>query len=109
MEIRMTQGDVSGIITKKCPYCFREIANSETGFLIRSSGLRFQSPALNNLAAEKVDQEYVNFWSAMGIPEEQIDARRVVIDNSMITELNRELAATGRELAVKHYDPESAT
>ena len=107
MEIRMTQGDVSGIVTKKCPFCFRNIQNSEAGFLIRSSGVHFQSPALNNLASERTDQEYVTFWSAMGVPEELIDARRIVVDNPMISELNRELSATHRELAVKHYDPES--
>ncbi len=107
MEIRMTQGDSSGVINKKCPYCFREITNTDAGFLIRSSGLRFQSPALNNLASERQDREYVAFWSAMGIPEEQIDGRRIVVDNAMISELNRELSAARRDLAVKNYDPQS--
>ena len=107
MEIRMTEGDISGKITKKCPYCFRDVVNSDAGFLLRPAGMRFQSPALNNLAAEKTDLPYVTFWSAMGIPEEQIDSRRVVVDNSMIAELNRDLSAARRDLAVKHYDPES--
>ena len=67
MEIRMTEGDISGKITKKCPYCFRNVVNSDAAFLLRPAGMRFQSPALNNLAAEKTDQPYVTFWSAMGM------------------------------------------
>ena len=35
------------IRVKKCPYCFRNISNEDAGFLLRTDGVRFQSPALN--------------------------------------------------------------
>ncbi|MCD8020398.1 MAG: hypothetical protein LUF92_12710, partial [Clostridiales bacterium] len=44
---------------------------------------------------------------AKGIPEEQVDADRVYIDNQIMTELNQELTAAGHELAVKHFDSDS--
>lgn len=68
---------------------------------------RFQSPALNEVFSYKTDVSYLYFWSAMGIPEEQIDARRIIIDNEVMTELNQELTAAGNELAVKRFDPDS--
>ena len=34
------------IRVKKCPYCFRNISNEDAGFLLRTDGVRFQSPAL---------------------------------------------------------------
>lgn len=43
----------------------------------------------------------------MGIPEEQIDAKRIIIDNEVMTELNQELTAAGRDLAVKRFDTDS--
>ena len=69
------------IRVKKCPYCFRNISNEDAGFLLRTDGVRFQSPALNEVFSYKTDVSYLYFWSAMGIPEEQIDARRIIIDN----------------------------
>ena len=92
---------------RKCPYCFREISNEDAAFLVRAPGIRFQSPALNEVVAARTDEPYLYFWSSMGIPEEQIDARRVVIDNKIMSELNQELARSGRDLSVRHYDPES--
>ena len=92
---------------KKCPYCFRSFTNSDAAFFVKPSGLRFQSPALNSLIAQKRDLNYQYFWSSMGITEDQIDASRIVIDNTMMKVCNRELAATGREPAVKIYDPQS--
>lgn len=95
------------IRVKKCPYCFRNISNEDAGFLLRTDGVRFQSPALNEVFSYKTDVSYLYFWSAMGIPEEQIDARRIIIDNEVMTELNQELTAAGNELAVKRFDPDS--
>ena len=92
---------------KKCPYCFRKISNDEVGFLLRPDGARFLSPALNEVVAPKTDLSYLYFWNAMGVPEEQVDASRVYIDNQIMTELNQELTASGHELAVKHFDPDS--
>ena len=37
------------IRVKKCPYCFRNISNEDAGFLLRTDGVRFQSPALNGV------------------------------------------------------------
>ena len=85
------------IRVKKCPYCFRNISNEDAGFLLRTDGVRFQSPALNEVFSYKTDVSYLYFWSAMGIPEEQIDARRIIIDNEVMTELNQELTAAGNE------------
>ena len=81
------------IRVKKCPYCFRNISNEDAGFLLRTDGVRFQSPALNEVFSYKTDTAYLYFWSAMGIPEEQIDAKRIIIDNEVMTELNQELTA----------------
>lgn len=92
---------------KKCPYCFRKISNDEVGFLLRPDGARFLSPALNEVASPKTDLSYLYFWNAMGVPEEQVDANRVYIDNQIMTELNQELTASGHELAVKHFDGDS--
>lgn len=92
---------------RKCPYCFREISNDEPGFLLRTDGARFRSPALNEVMSARTDTAYLSFWTAMGIPEEQVDARRVFIDNEMITVLNQELSTSGHELAQRHYDEES--
>ena len=92
---------------KKCPYCFRNISNEDAGFLLRTDGVRFQSPALNEVFSYKTDTAYLYFWSAMGIPEEQIDAKRIIIDNEVMTELNQELTAAGRDLAVKRFDTDS--
>ncbi|MDO5146319.1 MAG: hypothetical protein Q4D60_04890 [Eubacteriales bacterium] len=92
---------------KKCPYCFRNIANDEAGFLLRPDGARFLSPALNEVVSPKRDLAYLYFWNAMGVPEEQVDDNRIYIDNQGMTELNQELTAAGRELAVKHFDTES--
>ena len=92
---------------KKCPHCFREIANDEAGFLIHADGARFQSPALGSYLSPKTDTVYEIFWSSMGIPEEQIDSRRIIIDNDSITELNQELMSSGRDLAAKRYNEES--
>ena len=69
------------IRVKKCPYCFRNISNEDAGFLLRTDGVRFQSPALNEVFSYKTDTAYLYFWSAMGIPEEQNDAKRIIIDN----------------------------
>ena len=60
------------IRVKKCPYCFRNISNEDAGFLLRTDGVRFQSPALNEVFSYKTDTAYLYFWSAMGIPEERI-------------------------------------
>ena len=95
------------IRVKKCPYCFRNISNEDAGFLLRTDGVRFQSPALNEVFSYKTDTAYLYFWSAMGIPEEQIDAKRIIIDNEVMTELNQELTAAGRDLAVKRFDTDS--
>lgn len=95
------------ITIKKCPYCFRDISNDEIGFLLRTDGAGFRSPALNEMMSLKTDLPYQTFWSAMGIPEEQIDARRVIMDNQMISALNQELSSSGHELAVRHFDEES--
>ena len=95
------------IIKKKCPYCFRAISNDEIGFLLKNDGARFRSPAMNEMMALKTDRTYLDFWSAMGIPEEQIDADRVVMDNQTMSELNQEFTASGHELAKRHFDPES--
>lgn len=95
------------IKTKKCPYCFRNITNDEVGFLLRPDGARFLSPALNEIISPKTDIPYLYFWNAMGVPEEQVDANRIYIDNEIMTELNQELTAAGQELAVKHYDADS--
>ena len=99
--------DKNMIIKKKCPYCFLEISNDETGFLLKTDGARFLSPALNDLTIPKKDMPYVLFWNAMGIPEDQIDAERTIVDNQIMTELNQELSTAGKELAVKHYDGNS--
>lgn len=96
--------DNNVIVKKKCPYCFREVSNDETGFLIKADGIRFISPALNDIATPKKDIPYVLFWNAMGIPEEQIDAERMIIDNEKLSELNQELSAMGKNLAMKKYD-----
>ena len=99
--------ETSTVKIKKCPYCFRKISNDEVGFLLRPDGARFLSPALNEVVAPKTDLSYLYFWNAMGVPEEQVDASRVYIDNQIMTELNQELTASGHELAVKHFDPDS--
>ncbi|MCI6858109.1 MAG: hypothetical protein MR867_02285 [Eubacterium sp.] len=95
------------IRVKTCPYCFRNISNEDAGFLLRTDGVRFQSPAMNDVFSYKTDVSYLYFWSAMGIPEEQIDARRIIVDNEVMTELNQELTAAGKELAVKKFDMDS--
>lgn len=99
--------ETTTVKVKKCPYCFRNIANDEVGFLLRPDGARFLSPALNEVVTPKTDLSYLYFWNAMGIPEEQVDADRVYIDNQIMTELNQELTASGHELAVKHFDADS--
>ena len=53
------------IRVKKCPYCFRNISNEDAGFLLRTDGVRFQSPALNEVFSYKTDVSYLYFWSAM--------------------------------------------
>lgn len=95
------------VATKICPYCFRKITNDEAGFLIKSDGARFVSPALNEVVSPKNDEKYLLFWNAMGVAQEQIDANRIIIDNDGITELNQELSAAGRELAGKYYEEDS--
>ena len=95
------------VIKKKCPYCFLHISNDETGFLLKTDGARFISPALNDVVTPKKDIPYVLFWNAMGIPEEQLDAERMIVDNQILTELNQELNAAGKTLAVKNYDPDN--
>ncbi|MDO4976203.1 MAG: hypothetical protein Q4E53_02960 [Eubacteriales bacterium] len=92
------------MIKKKCPFCFTEISNEEAGFLLRTDGARFISPALNDLATPKRDVPYIQFWDAMGVPGEQIDGERIIVDNEILTELNQELSTAGKNLAVKHYD-----
>lgn len=92
---------------KKCPYCFRNISNDDVGFLLRTDGARFLSPALNEVISPKTDMAYLYFWNAMGIPEDQVDAERIIIDNQIMSELNQELTASGHELAVRQYDSES--
>ena len=87
------------VIKKKCPYCFLHISNDETGFLLKTDGARFISPALNDVVTPKKDIPYVLFWNAMGIPEEQLDAERMIV--------NQELNAAGKTLAVKNYDPDN--
>ena len=94
-------------VIRKCPYCFRDISNDDIGFLIRTDGARFRSPALNEALSVKTDTPYLTFWSAMGIPEEQIDAERIVMDNVMMTVLNQELSTAGHELAQRSYDEDS--
>lgn len=94
-------------IKKECPFCFRHIANDEAAFLLKGEGYRFVSPALNDVVAAKVDVPYLYFWNAMGIPEEQVDAKRVIIDNNTISQLNQELSAAGRETARKIFDEDS--
>lgn len=95
------------IIKKECPFCFQEIANDEAAFLLKGEGYRFISPVLNEVVAAREDVPYLYFWNAMGIPEEQVDAKRTVIDNPTIYQLNQELAAAGREMAQKMYDADS--
>ncbi len=99
--------DKNVLIKKKCPYCFLQISNEDTGFLLKTDGARFISPALNDVATPKRDIPYVQFWNAMGIPEEQLDAERMIMDNRILTELNQELSAAGKPLAMKHYNPDS--
>jgi len=99
--------DKAIVIKKKCPYCFLSISNEETGFLLKTDGARFISPALNDVATPKKDTPYVLFWNAMGIPEEQLDAERMIMDNRILTELNQELSAAGKTLAAKHYNPDN--
>lgn len=94
-------------IRKTCPCCFREIENEDVCFLVRTDGARFQSPVFNDIFAEKTDLPYLYFWSSMGIPEDQIDARRIVVDNDALVRMNQELALSGDALAQKSYDPES--
>jgi len=94
-------------IHRKCPYCFREISNSQVGFLLKTEGARFQSPALNEFTAVRPDLPYIYFWSAMGIPEDRIDGRRTVVDNQTLTVLNQELSSKGANLARKQYDESS--
>ena len=108
------------VISKQQPFEIREAGLSrgqgvptkqavikQDGFLLRTDGVRFQSPALNEVFSYKTDTAYLYFWSAMGIPEEQIDAKRIIIDNEVMTELNQELTAAGRDLAVKRFDTDS--
>lgn len=95
------------LIKKICPYCFREITNDESGFLLKGEGYRFLSPVLNEIVAAKIDISYLNFWTVMGMPEEQVDAKRTVIDNHDIAQLNQELMASGKEVAAKIYDEDS--
>ena len=94
-------------IKRKCPYCFREISNSQAGFLLKTEGARFQSPALNEFASPRPDLPYIYFWSAMGMPEDRIDGRRTIIDNEALTMLNQELSSSGASLARKQYDESS--
>ena len=47
------------IRVKKCPYCFRNISNEDAGFLLRTDGVRFQSPALNEVFSYKTDVSYL--------------------------------------------------
>lgn len=95
------------VIKKKCPYCFLEISNEEAGFLLKTDGARFISPALNDLATPKKDIPYVQFWNAMGVPKEQLNAERMIVDNQILTELNQELTTAGKELAIKQFDEEN--
>ncbi len=92
---------------RECPFCFREIENSEAAFLLKTEGYRFQSPVLNEMIAPKLDTLFRDFWSTMGLPEEQIDARRIVIDNHDISQLNQELLASGKETAVKKLEEDT--
>ncbi len=94
-------------IKRKCPYCFREVSNSQVGFLLKTEGARFQSPALNEFAAVRPDLPYIYFWNAMGVPEDRIDGRRCIIDNQALTVLNQELSSSGADLARKQYDEAS--
>ncbi len=94
-------------IKKKCPYCFLDVCNDEAGFLLRPDGARFISPALNDVITPKRDFPYLQFWSAMGVPEDQIDVERIILDNDGLIELNQELSTAGKPLAMKHYDEES--
>lgn len=93
------------LIKKICPYCFNEIANDEAGFLLKGERYRFLSPVLNEIVAVKVDVFYHNFWTNMGVPD--VDAKRIVIDNQIISQLNQELMASGKETAAKIYDEDS--
>ena len=99
--------ETKSIKIKKCPYCFRNISNDDIGFLLRTDGARFLSTALNEVLSPKTDVPYQYFWNAMGVPEEQVDAERIIIDNQIMSELNQELTASGHDLAVRQYDAES--
>ena len=48
------------IRVKKCPYCFRNISNEDAGFLLRTDGVRFQSPALNEVHYDSADRP--SYW-----------------------------------------------
>ncbi len=97
----------SRLIKRICPYCFLETTNAEAGFLLKGESYHFLSPALNEIVAAKVDVSYLNFWTSMGITEEHVDAKRTVIDNQDIAQLNQELMASGKEVAAKIYDEDS--
>ena len=94
-------------VVKTCPYCFREISNDDACFLIRTDGARFQSPVFNEIFSPKMDQPYLYFWSSMGMPEDQIDARRIVVDNDTLVRMNQELALSQDALAKKSYEEET--
>jgi hypothetical protein len=107
LEAEENMQDKKSVKIKKCPYCFRNISNDDVGFLLRTDGAKFISPALNDAFSPKVDMPYLYFWSAMGIPEDQIDAYRIILDNQGMSELNQELTASRHELAIRQYDTES--
>ena len=57
------------VIKKKCPYCFLHISNDETGFLLKTDGARFISPALNDVVTPKKDIPYVLMAALLLVPK----------------------------------------
>lgn len=71
------------IRVKKCPYCFRNISNEDAGFLLRTDGVRFQSPALNEVFSYK--QTYLIY--IFGVPWESRKNRLMPEESLLIMKL----------------------
>ncbi len=92
------------IIRKKCPCCFREIANSEADMLVKDYDIRLHSPILNDLISPHEDEKYARFWQNMGNGQNVLETNRIIITNDMIEEVNQELDELGMTKVTKEYD-----
>ncbi len=94
-------------IVKKCPCCFREIANDEADILVKDYEIRLPSPILNDLITPHEDEKYARFWGNMGSGQKVVETSRIIITNQMIDEVNQDLEELGMIPVKKEYDENS--